>query len=116
MYRKIKQHDSTLTKYAQRLVREGLISDTGKDEQVAAFRAKLDADFEAAESFKPNKADWLDGAWSGLKVAEGPDGARRGRTGVPMEELKTIGQASPAYRTTSMFTGRSSALWITEPR
>ncbi|MEM7055001.1 MAG: 2-oxoglutarate dehydrogenase E1 component, partial [Pseudomonadota bacterium] len=93
MYRKIKQHDSTLTKYAARLVQEGLISDTGKDEQVAAFRAKLDADFEAAENFKPNKADWLDGAWSGLKVADGPDGARRGQTGVPLDELKQIGQA-----------------------
>ncbi|MEP0940514.1 MAG: 2-oxoglutarate dehydrogenase E1 component [Rhizobiaceae bacterium] len=93
MYREIKQHESTLTKYAQRLAKEGLISDTGRDEQVAAFRASLDADFEAAENFKPNKADWLDGAWSGLKVAEGPDGARRGQTGVPIDELKTIGRA-----------------------
>ena len=93
MYREIKQHESTLTKYAQRLTEEGLISETGRDEQVAAFRAKLDADFEAAESFKPNKADWLDGAWAGLKVADGPDGARRGQTGVPVDELKSIGRA-----------------------
>ncbi len=93
MYREIKQHDSTLTKYAQRLVREGLISETGREEQVAAFRAQLDADFESAESFKPNKADWLDGAWAGLKVADGPDGARRGQTGVPVEELKSLGRA-----------------------
>ena len=92
MYRKIKSHPSTLTKYADRLEKEGLLSATGKDEQVAAFRAKLDADFEAAESFKPNKADWLDGAWSGLKEADGPDGARRGQTGVPIEELREVGQ------------------------
>jgi 2-oxoglutarate dehydrogenase E1 component len=93
MYRKIKSQPSTMAKYAERLEREGLISATGGDEQVAAFRAKLDADFEAAESFKPNKADWLDGAWAGLKVAEGPDGPRRGLTGVPVEELKAIGRA-----------------------
>ena len=78
MYREIKKHPSTLTKYADRLKAEGLIDDNGKDEQVAAFRAKLDEEFEIADGFKPNKADWLDGAWSGLKVADNVEGPRRG--------------------------------------
>ena len=34
----------------------------------AAWRAKLDAEFEAGKDYKPNKADWLDGRWSGLKA------------------------------------------------
>ena len=33
-----------------------------------AWRAKLDEEFETAQSYKPNKADWLDGRWAGLKA------------------------------------------------
>ena len=36
----------------------------------AAWRAKLEAEFEAGQGYRSNKADWLDGAWSGIKVAE----------------------------------------------
>ena len=93
MYRKIKAHSSALTQYAKRLVKEGLLPADGMETQIADFRARLDADFESAESFKPNKADWLDGAWLGLKVAEGSEGPRRGQTGVPLEELKALGRA-----------------------
>ena len=41
------------------------------------FLAYLDSQFEAAKSYRPNKADWLEGAWSGLEVASGEDAARR---------------------------------------
>ena len=34
-----------------------------------AFNAQLEEAFQAAQSFKPNKADWLEGHWSGLKAA-----------------------------------------------
>ena len=33
------------------------------------WRARLDAEFEAAQGYRPNKADWLDGRWAGLKAA-----------------------------------------------
>ena len=33
------------------------------------FTAKLEAQFEAAKSYRPNKADWLEGAWTGSKGA-----------------------------------------------
>ena len=36
-----------------------------------------------AESYRPNKADWLDGRWSGMGCAE--DDARRGKTGVELD-------------------------------
>ena len=59
----------------------------------AAFRAKLDAEFETAQGYRPNKADWLDGRWSGLKaVREDVDDPRRGRTGVDAGVLKEIGE------------------------
>src|SRR6185312_3811756 len=51
----------------------------------------LDTQFEAAKSYRPNKADWLEGAWSGLKVASGD--LRRGETAVTMEMLGQVGKA-----------------------
>ena len=88
MYRKIKSHPSTLTKYAERLQSEGLIEENELKDRVGEFRAQLDGDFESSEVYKPNKADWLDGKWSGLKVAETEEGPRRGETGVPLPSLK----------------------------
>ena len=44
------------------------------------------------KNYRPNKADWLDGAWSGLKAAKGLDDPRRGETGVALKTLKEIGQ------------------------
>jgi 2-oxoglutarate dehydrogenase E1 component len=51
------------------------------------------------QGYKPNKADWLDGRWSGLKaVKEDGDDPRRGETGVEMETLKEIGEAITGSR------------------
>ncbi|MEL6751034.1 MAG: 2-oxoglutarate dehydrogenase E1 component, partial [Pseudomonadota bacterium] len=93
MYRKIKEQRSALTLYGERLAKEGLVSAEDKDAQWADFRKQLDEEFEVAESFKPNKADWLDGAWSGMKTGGDRDAARRGKTGVSVDELKAIGKA-----------------------
>ena len=58
----------------------------------ADWRAHLDAELEAAQSYRANKADWLDGRWSGFKRADGADDPRRGHTGVDIATLKEIGQ------------------------
>lgn len=39
----------------------------------------------------PNKADWLEGKWSGLKKAPGLE-ERRGSTGVELDKIKSIGK------------------------
>ena len=49
-------------------------------------------EFEIASGYKPNKADWLDGRWSGLKSAGEVEDPRRGNTGVAVEELREIGK------------------------
>ena len=89
MYRKIKSHPPTAEIYARQLQEEGVVT----ADEVAAMRANLrrhlDSEFEAADSFKPNKADWLDGKWSGIGFAD--DEARRGYTGVDIERLREIG-------------------------
>ena len=93
MYRKIKSHPSTLDVYAKRLVADGVVSQDEIDAIKAEWRAKLDTEFESGQSYKPNKADWLDGRWSGLKYAgnEVTDDERRGKTGVELGKLKFIG-------------------------
>ncbi len=60
----------------------------------ADFRALLEEEFSAAEAYRPNRADWLDGRWSHIGFAE--EGARRGHTGVELDVLKQVGRKSPA--------------------
>jgi 2-oxoglutarate dehydrogenase E1 component len=94
MYRAIAEHPTTRQLYAQRLVDEGVVSEAEAEAMVGDFMAHLDSQFEAAKSYLPNKADWLEGAWSGLKAASGD--ARRGDTAVAVEVLREVGHALTA--------------------
>src|SRR4029077_16629465 len=67
MYRLIRSHPTTLKIYAHKLMDEGLLNEEEFDRMKTQWRIKLDQEFEAGQSYKPNKADWLDGRWSGLK-------------------------------------------------
>ncbi|MFX4220165.1 MAG: 2-oxoglutarate dehydrogenase E1 component [Thalassobaculum sp.] len=89
MYKKITDHKTTRELYAEKLVSEGTLTQDEADKILSDENAYLADEFEAGLSYKPNKADWLEGKWSGLKVASGD--ARRGSTGVDMDELKRIG-------------------------
>lgn len=92
MYKKIRSHPTTLQIYGDKLVNEGLLSQEDVDGQKASWRAHLDEEFEIGNSFKPNKADWLDGAWSGLSKADSGDEKRVGETGYDIEKLRSIGK------------------------
>jgi 2-oxoglutarate dehydrogenase E1 component len=90
MYRAIKAHPSVVQIYAKRLSEEGVVTAQDVAGMTAAFRARLDAELAAADSYKPNKADWLDGRWSEIGFAD--DEARRGQTGVAIDTLKEVGR------------------------
>jgi 2-oxoglutarate dehydrogenase E1 component len=92
MYKKIRSHPSTLEIYGKRLVDEGVVTEDDVEKRKAGWRAHLEAEFEIASGYKPNKADWLDGRWSGLKSAGEFEDPRRGNTGVALEELRDIGK------------------------
>jgi 2-oxoglutarate dehydrogenase E1 component len=92
MYKKIGAHPSTLDIYAKRLVSEGVITEGEVEKAKADWRARLDAEFEAGTGYKPNKADWLDGKWANMKIADQEEDARRGVTGVDVAALKEIGR------------------------
>jgi 2-oxoglutarate dehydrogenase E1 component len=92
MYKAIAKHPSTRKIYAERLTAEGTLGEGEAEALVTQREQQLERDFEAARSYKPNKADWLEGAWSGFDRVRGYD-ARRGKTGVPLETLKEVGTA-----------------------
>ena len=90
MYKKIASHPSTREIYARRIEAEGVVEPGGGDTMVDDQMAFLGREFDAGVSYKPNKADWLDGKWSGFKAAHGD--ARRGQTSVEIDTLRDIGK------------------------
>ena len=92
MYRKIAQHPTTAEIYADRLVDDLVLPRHEVEGLRSGWEARLEAEFRASEAFAPDRADWLEGAWSGLQRVQGYD-ARRGRTEVEFEVLREVGAA-----------------------
>jgi 2-oxoglutarate dehydrogenase E1 component len=93
MYKKIRAHKSTLEIYSEKVIAEGVVTQGEVDKLKADWRARLDAEWEAGQAYKPNKADWLDGRWAGMRPSsELGDDPRRGQTGVDLDLLKKIGE------------------------
>ena len=93
MYKTIANHPTTREIYARQLVEEGVLSEADADKMVSAFSAHLDKERESAESYKPNKADWLEGKWAGLFFLEGAEEMRDDDTSVDMDLLREVGYA-----------------------
>ncbi|WP_455474129.1 2-oxoglutarate dehydrogenase E1 component [Bartonella sp. B30(2025)] len=92
MYKAIRNHKTTLQLYEDRLVSEGVISLEEIEQKKSLWRSKLENELEASSSYKPNKADWLDGSWAGLKASSNVDEQYCGITGIALKTLKEIGQ------------------------
>jgi 2-oxoglutarate dehydrogenase E1 component len=92
MYKKIRSHATTLELYGKKLEQEGVVEAGEVERMRAEWRAKLEGEYEAATNYRPNKADWLDGRWSGMRASKELDDPRRGNTGVAIETLKEIGR------------------------
>lgn len=92
MYQRIRRHPTTRQIYADRLIKEGIISTREPQQLVDGWFQRLEEEYEASKSYKPNKADWLEGAWTGFKAARGYD-PRRGRTAVSEELFREVGEA-----------------------
>jgi 2-oxoglutarate dehydrogenase E1 component len=94
MYNRIKEMRTTRTLYAEKLAREGSLSAEDSKAMYDAFNATLEDAFQAAQSFRPNKADWLEGHWSGLKSATaGEEVEKLHETAVPLDTLREVGAA-----------------------
>ncbi|WP_309603893.1 2-oxoglutarate dehydrogenase E1 component [Phenylobacterium sp.] len=89
MYAKIKEHPSVRDLYSARLVGEGVATQEEVDAWIGEFDAFLDAEFDAGKVYHADKADWLDGKWSGLKL---PGSEESGVTGVSRQKLLDLGR------------------------
>src|SRR5256714_222516 len=92
MYKAIRAHPSTLEIYSKKLIAEGVVTEGEVEKMKGDWRARLDAEYEAAMGYRPNKADWLDGQWAKFKFADDIDDPRRGNTGVALKRLREIGE------------------------
>ena len=88
MYKKIKQHQTTLNLYKDQLIKEEILTEDEAKTKLSDFKKFLDNEFELSKSYKPNKADWLDGTWTGIKIAS--IDARRGKTSSTADDLKIL--------------------------
>jgi len=92
MYRAIKNHPKVSKIYGERLCIEGVVDEAWIEETTKQFNTLLDEEFEAGQSYLPNKADWFGGRWEGLGMPPDSETARRGIvSGVEEETLRTIG-------------------------
>lgn len=89
MYKLIKGHETVRSLYGKQLVREGVLSEDEAKAKVDMFMQGLDDSFEATKSYKVNKADWLEGSWSGMRPAPGE--YRRGQTALGDDQIKQLG-------------------------
>ena len=88
MYQKIKQQTTTLKKYEMKLIEEGVISPDDVLDLKSNFSKKLNEELKLSETYKSNKANWLEGTWKGLSTASIDD--RRGSTSISEKLLKSI--------------------------
>ncbi|MDB5315600.1 MAG: 2-oxoglutarate dehydrogenase component [Rhodospirillales bacterium] len=93
MYARIREMKTTRTIYAERLAQQGAVPAEESKALNDAFFAQLEDAFQAAQSFKPNKADWLEGHWSGMKAAGGDAEEKDEPTAIPFETLREVGAA-----------------------
>lgn len=91
MYKVIGSLETTRTKYAKKLASENVVAESEAQAMVDAFNARLEKDFEAAKTYKPNRADMLEGVWSGLEQSVDKAGsARRAKTAVSKDVMETL--------------------------
>ena len=90
MYKKIANQPSVREIYGNRLVAEKLLSQDQLQSIIDEHNAHLDEEFEIGATYKPNKADWLEGQWAGLQKASGE--RRTGNTALELDDLRAIGK------------------------
>jgi 2-oxoglutarate dehydrogenase E1 component len=95
MYKKIATQETTRKQYEKKLIAEGTISAEEAKAITDEFEKYLEDAFEATKTYKPNNADFLGGAWEGLKMAS-TEGPRRGNTSVDVKELRKLGETLTA--------------------
>uniref|UniRef100_UPI001575ADCE 2-oxoglutarate dehydrogenase E1 component n=1 Tax=Sphingomonas bacterium TaxID=1895847 RepID=UPI001575ADCE len=93
MYKAIRDHAPVSEIYARRLVGQKVIDQAWVDDNVQQYTTLLDGEFEAGAAYKPNRADWFAGRWSGLHAPADAETARRSvDTGIEPKLFDALGR------------------------
>jgi len=87
MYKKIRQHPTTLNVYGNRLIKEGTINVDEFNKMKNDFKNLLEEQYKTAKDYKP-KIEWYEGTWSRYKPEKGKD--KRGKSGVDLSKIQKI--------------------------
>ena len=93
MYRAIRGMKTTRTLYGEKLIAEGVLTAETAKGMWDEFNQTLEDAYTGAQSFKVNKADWLEGHWSGLTQPESQSEWTEDSTDVAPATLKLVGAA-----------------------
>jgi 2-oxoglutarate dehydrogenase E1 component len=93
MYRAIKGRPTTRTLYAERLAAEGSVSVDDAKAMWDGYNATLEDAYKAGQAYRPNKAEWLEGHWSGLQQSGVSDEQQEDATALTTEQLQLVGRA-----------------------
>ncbi|GAN54998.1 2-oxoglutarate dehydrogenase E1 component [Tanticharoenia sakaeratensis] len=95
MYKAIAARPTVRHLYLTRLIREGVLTETDARTDWDAFARHLGDEFEAAQSYRPDRRDWQDHPQDPTRLIEDTS---RGEpaTGLPLGTLRRIGTAMTA--------------------
>lgn len=89
MYNVIKQHDTPLKIYSNKLIKEGVITEAEVKNLVDSINANLSEKFEQGKNWTPRDMDWLSSHWKGMKSEATHSEIQA--TGVTMDTLRQVG-------------------------
>ncbi|MFC3052657.1 2-oxoglutarate dehydrogenase E1 component [Kordiimonas pumila] len=92
MYAAIKKHPSVVKIYSEKLISEGVLTAEQFAHMESEFVSYLEDEFESAKDYAVNKADWFEGKWQGLGLADQDHEKRRAETGVSEIMLREVGE------------------------
>ncbi|MET0360968.1 MAG: 2-oxoglutarate dehydrogenase E1 component [Sphingobium sp.] len=93
MYAKIRQHPPVSDVYSARLKAEGVVDDDFVNKSTGDFVNHLEEEFEAAKSYRANKADWFAGRWSGLHQPADAESSRQNvESGIAQKLFDSLGK------------------------
>ncbi len=93
MYKKIKKKEFVSNLYAEKLIKNGYITDAEYQEIKQKFEDLMTSEFNKSQAYKP-KIDMLGGSWEGLSASSKvTDEQKKGKTGISENMAKKVGDA-----------------------
>jgi 2-oxoglutarate dehydrogenase E1 component len=91
MYAAIKTHPPISQLYGAKLIEQDVVDQAWIDQTTGQYIKQLEAEFDGAASYLPNKADWFEGRWAGLGRPDEPVlGRRNTQTAINDEQIRYL--------------------------